>query len=569
MAEDTTRPAEEFFYLDGGTKQDAELHNAIINPVDYPIDEKIMGPIRARNRAAYLDQQQAKTRLLRWIRVKAKAQARLAKGQNGLYKVWNEDDHPRAPAGGPDGGEFVGGGGGGSEDSRPPDATGTGAAGRTDGRLPRAFSRESSSDAERGRGVVSVYRPTPIGEAKIRAAGNTPQTFHELGGDEGAKTFNAAIASAKASAKFGAAVHVYEPDEYKGMRLFLTPDGKNGFALKGDDIVSLFKNSNAAGVAGVSLKLATEQGGRRLDAFDTALPFIYAKAGFTPVARLKWNETYKPDGWDKATFKEFNHGEPDVVFMTYSGPSRQTYTPGASPYVNDYDAGTAAQLKSQPSVQGYTPGVRGRGKIEIENRRADWVEASPVKTIDHVIAAAPIAQKNFAETGERIAKEMGIEFKNPGPKTSSAKGIARTEQKIAERNGVAARVTDTARGAFILDKPEQADTVIAKLARTHEILAEPWRTIPETYYTDRALLFRDRQTGLIGEVQLTEPAMAAAKKIGHQLYEQSRSLPALIDGKPNPQVAELEAKQRAIYGPVLDGYKGTPWGIVDGRSRGL
>jgi hypothetical protein len=46
---------EEFFYTDeNGVKQDRELHAAIINPVDYPIDEKIMGPIRARNRAKWL-----------------------------------------------------------------------------------------------------------------------------------------------------------------------------------------------------------------------------------------------------------------------------------------------------------------------------------------------------------------------------------------------------------------------------------------------------------------------------------------------------------------------------------
>ena len=45
------RPGEEFFYTDeNGVKQDRELHAAIINPVDYPIDEKIMGPIRARHR---------------------------------------------------------------------------------------------------------------------------------------------------------------------------------------------------------------------------------------------------------------------------------------------------------------------------------------------------------------------------------------------------------------------------------------------------------------------------------------------------------------------------------------
>lgn len=41
------------FYIDeNGKQQDAELHNAILNGAT--IDEKIMAPIRARNRAKYL-----------------------------------------------------------------------------------------------------------------------------------------------------------------------------------------------------------------------------------------------------------------------------------------------------------------------------------------------------------------------------------------------------------------------------------------------------------------------------------------------------------------------------------
>jgi hypothetical protein len=60
------RPAEEFFYLDDdGKKQDADLHNAILGPVDHPVDEKIMAPIRARNRAKWLAEQEAKRRAAR------------------------------------------------------------------------------------------------------------------------------------------------------------------------------------------------------------------------------------------------------------------------------------------------------------------------------------------------------------------------------------------------------------------------------------------------------------------------------------------------------------------------
>ncbi|MBR0787388.1 hypothetical protein [Bradyrhizobium iriomotense] len=53
----------ELFYLDeNGKKQDRELHNAIIGPVDHPIDERIMAPIRARHRAKYLAEQRSQRR---------------------------------------------------------------------------------------------------------------------------------------------------------------------------------------------------------------------------------------------------------------------------------------------------------------------------------------------------------------------------------------------------------------------------------------------------------------------------------------------------------------------------
>jgi hypothetical protein len=72
--------AEEFFYLDkDGNKQDAELHNPILNAVDAQTDEKIMKPIRDRHRAAWLAEQEKATKQKRWQRAKALAQKLLGK----------------------------------------------------------------------------------------------------------------------------------------------------------------------------------------------------------------------------------------------------------------------------------------------------------------------------------------------------------------------------------------------------------------------------------------------------------------------------------------------------------
>lgn len=128
------------------------------------------------------------------------------------------------------------------------------------------------------------------------------------------------------------------------MRLFATPDGDAGFALKGNDIVSVFKHPNAPyrNVTKSMLDVATSEGGRRLDAFDTVLPHLYAQSGFRTVARLPWNDEYTPDGWKHEHFKEFNGGRPDVVFMAHD-PQAGAYQPGDGRRVADYDEGTAHQ----------------------------------------------------------------------------------------------------------------------------------------------------------------------------------------------------------------------------------
>lgn len=149
-----------------------------------------------------------------------------------------------------------------------------------------------------------------------------------------------------------ASVHVYTEDEYRQMRLLVTDDGKAGVAIKGDEVVSAFAHKDCAHprAARAMLRHATALGGRRLDCFDTVLPKFYADAGFVPVARLKWNDDYAPEGWDYDTFRRFNDGRPDVVFMAF-GPDRVggDYTPGAGEYVDDYDEGIALARHYRPN----------------------------------------------------------------------------------------------------------------------------------------------------------------------------------------------------------------------------
>jgi hypothetical protein len=86
-----------------------------------------------------------------------------------------------------------------------------------------------------------------------------------------------------------------------------------------------------------ALALAVKEGGRRLDCYDTVLPQLYSSAGFKAVARVRFDEEYKPPGWDYDTFKAFNNGRPDVVGMVYDPDYEPNYRAGDGVVVSEYD----------------------------------------------------------------------------------------------------------------------------------------------------------------------------------------------------------------------------------------
>lgn len=201
-----------------------------------------------------------------------------------------------------------------------------------------------------GSGVRSVFEsddknsPAPV--------------WHELAAQSG-EAFAKDITESKAGSPYGAAVAVYPTDEYNQMRLFSTPDTKAGFALHGDDIISVYRKPDGPkNVVGPILDLATQNGGRRLDCFDTVLPSLYAQHGFKAVARLPFNDEYKPEGWDYATYGKYNKGRPDVVFMAYDPSYGKPYQPGDGKVVSDYDEGTALQhaaISGKPTQDDFDP----------------------------------------------------------------------------------------------------------------------------------------------------------------------------------------------------------------------
>lgn len=236
-----------------------------------------------------------------------------------------------------------------------PSDTGTGRVGeqppavRTESVEPTAARTEEKVSGDYGRGTEQL-RGVEVAGHKVDAtewkAPDSERTYLELEGANGARAFSSAIAKATEAHKSGASVYVYPEQEYAGMRMFVTKDGKGGVAVKPDgDIVFVFNAPDGErGMTASSLKLAVANGGKKLDAFDTVLPGLYAKSNFTVRARLKWDDSQAPAGWDKAEFKRFNNGEPDVVFMTHD-PERagRPYVAGEGKLVASYDEAVRLQ----------------------------------------------------------------------------------------------------------------------------------------------------------------------------------------------------------------------------------
>jgi hypothetical protein len=181
-----------------------------------------------------------------------------------------------------------------------------------------SYKRTSRAADRNVRGVVQTYEPKAKYQNLLNASEMRSLTMEELAPSR-SSDFVVAISESAEQSPFGSSVHVYPDDQYKQMRTFLSPDKQNGFAVKEDgDIVSVF-SSGGGGVYGM-LELAVEEGGTKLDAFDTVLPDIYETAGFVETGRYPFDPSEAPDNWDRVTYAEFNDGEPDLVLMEYRKP---------------------------------------------------------------------------------------------------------------------------------------------------------------------------------------------------------------------------------------------------------
>jgi len=261
--------------------------------------------------------------------------------------------------------------------------------------------------------TVGKFGENDRSEAIKADGGSTPNVFELEATPENVKTFRDAMQKSLEGNPYSASVYVYDESDYAGMRLFLSDDGKSGIALHdGDEIVSVFSDPKSKNkkVARHLISVAVENGGKRLDAFDTVLPGIYAKEGFIVKSRLKWDDDFAPENWNKETFKKFNNGEPDVVFMQYEkGMEDLDYEPGSGDYVDDYDKGLASTGGKAQDENDYRPEIGDPDNEEnsVETTKSGYVVNDEVKS-------------SLAE-GKKINAILNLKNSNKGMSLAEAK----------------------------------------------------------------------------------------------------------------------------------------------------
>ena len=123
--------------------------------------------------------------------------------------------------------------------------------------------------------------------------------------------------AARSNSKRGSFLSPTPAEELKNHKLFVSADGRVGYALSPEgDLQGVFNNSARKGAGAEAVHHAIANGAKTLDAFDNFLPGYYKKFGFRETGRAKFADEFAPKDWN---YKE--HGRPDVVFMKHQNPA--------------------------------------------------------------------------------------------------------------------------------------------------------------------------------------------------------------------------------------------------------
>ena len=248
---------------------------------------------------------------------------------------------------------------------------------------------------------------------------------------ESARVFKEAIETARQSHGLkGECVYVYPAEEYKHMRLFLTPDGMAGMALKEDgDMVSVFSHKERGkkgdGNAAYALvALAINEGAVKGDCYGYFLTKLYGQFGFRAVAKDRYNSEFASEAMQNEDAMRVNFpredGRPDVVYLVYEGDRLRvldeydpTYTPDYQTDLDytDYDACLERQNEAVEKQRRKESGASSNFSL-IGEHAATWDKhrsrAFTGRADGRARAELDASQAKLLEGGVRAARKKAV-----------------------------------------------------------------------------------------------------------------------------------------------------------------
>lgn len=171
----------------------------------------------------------------------------------------------------------------------------------------------------------------------------------------------------------------YSKKDYQDMELHLAPDGKSGFALRGDELVNLFALPGAKFRGTAMLRAAEDRGAMRLDATSHAgagLEKFYGDRGWKLDREEPWNPQY---GSPPETGQRVVYMSRDVGGDAGMKLSLRSLLKLSEQQLDNYARGIATDRAMEARLQKNVEDVIGR-----------WGKVSP--TMRRTLTLAPFAQ---------------------------------------------------------------------------------------------------------------------------------------------------------------------------------
>lgn len=203
----------------------------------------------------------------------------------------------------------------------------------------------------------------------------------------------------------------------------------------------------------------------------------------------------------------------------------------------DTEAGWDRILADWNSTKATLPGIQATDAKAADQVINQWIAQSPVRSVDDLTANAAENDTLLKDVAKQVSDDTGAVW-SPGP----IKTLTRIGDKMTLGGLTPAQITDVVRGSFIADTPQQADDIIAELAKQFPVADANWRFL-DTGYFDRTakLLMPD---GTIAEIQIAPQSLFDAKEVlgGHDLYAEWRVLP-----RDSEAAAAIKQKMVDLY----------------------